>query len=107
MLPNDIYVKCKREKVNANSGKAFIMLYWDDVVAAMENLTPSELKIWFYLARQINYEVWFNYKAIAEELSLSYESVKNSFRTLVNKGYIKQLNDNYFTFNLGASHRDA
>jgi DNA-binding MarR family transcriptional regulator len=107
MLAIDIYVKCKRDKVDAKNGKAFIMLYWDDVVAAMENLTPSELKIWFYLARQINYEVWFNYKAIAEELSLSYESVKNAFRSLIKKDYIKQINENYFTFNLGTSHRDA
>ena len=102
MEQKEIYIKCKRDKVQASTGRAFVMLYWDDVLAAMENLTPSEFKVWLYLARQVNYEVWFHYGTIAEELALSYQGIKNAFNSLVKKNYIHQLSENYFTFNIRA-----
>lgn len=100
MLPNDIIVQCRRAKVDTNQHKPYIMLYWEDVSAAMENLKPSELKIWFYLARQINYDVPFNYKKVAEDLTLSYESVRVGFKSLQDKGYVVQRDPNHFSFYL-------
>lgn len=89
--PNQNKILINKEEVKRDSGKnrPYLTAYIDTIQTASQNLTGNSFKLYIYLLSNANgYTSAFSPKDVAEKYGCSVDSARESFKTLVNKGYL-------------------
>ena len=74
-------------------------LRWDPIKKAMSTLNGNAFKLWIYLFSwegKGQYE--FSPASLAKELKMSDEGARNARKELVDKGYLREINEKIFEF---------
>jgi hypothetical protein len=89
-------------------GDIFIMVKWEDYTAAANELSPSALKLYMYLAKnQDGYQFWFSPKDYCDIFNLSDKTYRNAKNELMEKGYLKEESNNQVYFSASAAFRES
>ncbi len=89
--PNQNIFIINKEDVKQGSGKLrpYLTAYIDTIQTAAKNLTGNSFKLYIYLLSNVNnYTSAFSPKDVADKCGCSVDSARESFKTLVNKGYL-------------------
>lgn len=95
-------------KKKIKEGDIFIMLKWEDYIAAARELSPSALKLYMYLAKnQDNYELWFCSKDYCQTFNVVDKTYRNARDELFRKGYLKEGENNHVYFDAAAGYKET
>lgn len=89
--PNQNTFIINKEDVKQGSGKSrpYLTAYIDTIQNASKNLTGNSFKLYIYLLSNVNnYTSAFSPRDVADKYGCSVDSARESFKTLVNKGYL-------------------
>lgn len=89
--PNQNTFLINKEEVKRESGKnrPYLTAYIDTIQIAAKNLTGNSFKLYIYLLSNVNnYTSAFSPKDVADKYGCSVDSARESFKTLVKKGYL-------------------
>lgn len=89
-------------------GDIFIMLRWNDFCMAAEELSPSALKLYMYLAKNKDgYEFYFSSKDFCQTFNIVDRTYRNAKEELIRKGYLKESNNNKVHFSANAAFKET
>ena len=89
-------------------GDIFIMLKWEDFCHAADELSPSALKLYMYLAKNKDgYEFYFSSKDFCQLFNIVDKTYRNAKNELINKGYLKECNNNKVHFSANAAFKET
>lgn len=89
-------------------GDIFIMLRWNDFCMAAEELSPSALKLYMYLAKNKDgYEFYFSSKDFCQTFNIVDRTYRNAKEELIRKGYLKEGNNNKVHFSADAAFKET
>ena len=89
--PNQNTFLVQKEDVKRETGKSrpYFITYIDTIQSAAQNLTGNSFKLYIYfLSNTNNYTSAFSPKDVASKYGCSVDSVREAFKTLINKGYL-------------------
>lgn len=89
--PNQNTFIINKEDVKQGSGKSrpYLTAYIDTIQNASKNLTGNSFKLYIYLLSNVNnYTSAFSPRDVADKYGCSVDSARESFKTLINKGYL-------------------
>lgn len=77
----------------------YLMIGFDEIQMAANDLTHTGLKLYLYLAQNVDeYEFWLSPKDVLNHYSMSKSSFDRAKKELIDKGYIVQNGNNSFAF---------
>ena len=95
-------------KKKIEDGDIFIMLGWEDYIAAAKELSPSALNLYMYLAKnQDNYELWFSSKDYCKTFNVVDKTYRNARNELLRKGYLKEAENNHVFFDSKGGYKET
>ena len=84
------------------------MLSWKEYCEAAKELSPSALKLYMYLAKNKDgYEFFFSSKDFIETFDISDKSYRNAKNELIEKGYLKEEENNKVNFSSNAAFKET
>lgn len=104
------YANQKRYHIEKKIEKedVFIMLSWKDYTAAAKELSPAAMKLFMYLAKnQDGYTFWFSSKDYCQTFDLADSTFRKAKKELLDKGYLKEKDNNQVYFNTKPTFRDT
>ena len=90
-IPNQKIIRVNREKVDkvASNGRLYLIVYQDNLLAAMRNLSHTAFKVYVYLLfNKDGYSVAYSPEYIHKQANICKETARKAFKELQDKGYI-------------------
>lgn len=98
---------CKRV-FHEEEEKDSFKIKWSDYTAAANELSPSAMKLFMYLAKnQDGYEFWFSSKDYCQTFNVSDKTYRNARNELIDKGYLKEGEKNHVYFNASGAFKET
>lgn len=99
--PNQRHIVINRDipsKEKKDKGK-FLSVYCNKITAAAQELSEVPFKLYIYLlCNDDKFDLWFSPKLIATNFGVGESTVRKAFYTLMECGYIIELDKNQFAF---------
>lgn len=89
--PNQNTFLINKEEVKRDTGKSrpYLTAYVDTIQTAAKNLTGNSFKLYIYFLSNSNkFTSAFSPKDVATRYGCSVDSIREAFKTLINKGYL-------------------
>jgi hypothetical protein len=88
-----------RETVKNGGARVFLTAYTDNIVCAMQTLTPSAFKVYLLLLmNKDKYDLWLSPAYIGERAHIHRDTARKCIYELENVGYIVMRNDGVYDF---------
>lgn len=92
-IPNQKIIRVNRERVDnvASTGRLYLIVYQDNLLSAMKNLSHTAFKVYVYLLlNKDGYSVAYSPEYIRKQANICKETARKSFKELIEKGYIEE-----------------
>lgn len=98
----------KRYIAEVSQGEDSFMLKWEEYCQAANELSPSALNLYMYLAKNKDgYEFYFSSKDYRETFNVSDRTFRNAKSELILKGYLKEKDKNKVLFSSSAAFKET
>lgn len=85
--------------VEHNKDSPYAKIGINNIREAMKNLKPTSFKLWIYFAKnQSNYRMFLSCVDACNFCNFSKNTFHSAVKDLIDAGYLKRTNENYFTF---------
>lgn len=96
---NQKEIVIKRDLVEKASGKLYLIAYQDNLINAMNALSPCSFKVYICLLfNKDKYSLDFSPQHIAKISGIHRDTARNAFQELEEKGYLVKLDEKHFIF---------
>ena len=86
-------------KTTCKDGKPYVSITVEDFEYAAKDLNHATFKLWLYFAKNKDgYGFYSSFVAIEESIGISRNQYYNSFKELIEKGYLVETSSNHYAF---------